>query len=161
MRAICLIIMVLTGCAGQLGPVPARLPNSTPKSETLPAHEPDAPDEINQMGERYRDVRPIRTLHGKATYYSPSLAGRPMASGERYDPNRAQAAHRTLPFGTVVRVTRIDSQRSVVVRVTDRGPFGGKGRIIDLSHAAAERLGILRAGVADVRVDVLKIPSKR
>ena len=80
-----------------------------------------------------------------------------MASGERYDPALAQAAHRTLPFGTIVRVTDRKSGKAVVVRITDRGPYG-KGRIIDLSHAAAERIGLLRQGVTDVRVDVLELP---
>jgi rare lipoprotein A len=84
-----------------------------------------------------------------------------MASGEHYDPNRAQAAHRTLPFGTIVRVTNVSSNDSVVVRIVDRGPFGGKGRIIDLSYAAARKIGIVRAGVADVRVDILQLPVHR
>ena len=84
-----------------------------------------------------------------------------MASGERYDPNRAQAAHRTLPFGTIVRVTNVHSNESVVVRIVDRGPFGGKGRIIDLSYGAAKRIGLVRAGVADVRVDILQLPIPR
>jgi len=80
-----------------------------------------------------------------------------MASGEVYQPDGAQAAHRTLPFGTIVRVTMVESKRSVIVRITDRGPYG-KGRIIDVSYAAAERLGLIRAGVAAVRVDVLEMP---
>jgi rare lipoprotein A len=80
-----------------------------------------------------------------------------MASGETYDPKRAQAAHRTLPFGTVVRVTDLKSGKAVVVRITDRGPYG-KGRIVDLSHAAAERIGLLRIGVTEVRLDVLELP---
>ena len=80
-----------------------------------------------------------------------------MASGELYQPTRAQAAHRTLPFGTTVRVTNIKSNESVVVKIADRGPYG-KGRIIDLSYSAAERIGLIRPGVAEVRVDVLEMP---
>ena len=91
---------------------------------------------------------------GTASYYADSLAGRPTASGEPYDPRALTAAHRTLPFGTIVEVTREDG-RKVVVRVNDRGPFGRKERILDLSRAAAEQLGIVRAGVAKVTIRVI------
>jgi len=97
---------------------------------------------------------------GKATYYSNSLAGHPMASGEIYQPDCAQAAHRTLPFGSIVRVRVVKSGASVVVRIADRGPYAGNGRIIDLSYAAARTIGLVRAGVADVRVEVLRVPEK-
>lgn len=97
-----------------------------------------------------------QVLHGSATYYSNSLAGRKTASGEVYDPKALTAAHRTLPFGQKVRVVRAESGEAVVVRINDRGPFAGRGRIIDLSYAAAEQLNMVRAGVVDVRVEVLK-----
>jgi rare lipoprotein A len=89
-----------------------------------------------------------------ATYYSPHLAGRKTASGDRYDPALYTAAHRTLPFGTMVEVKRSDGRR-VVVRINDRGPFGDPDRIIDLSHRAAQDLGILREGTARVEVRVV------
>jgi rare lipoprotein A len=96
---------------------------------------------------------------GKATWYSDSLAGNSTASGEPYDPHELTAAHRTLPLGTRVRVTRLDgNERSVEVRINDRGPFGGHGRIIDLSRAAAEALDMIAAGVVRVRVEVLELP---
>lgn len=91
---------------------------------------------------------------GTASYYADSLAGRSTASGEPYDPKAMTAAHRTLPFGTMVEVTR-DDGRKVVVRINDRGPFGKKKRIIDLSRRAAEELGMVRAGVAKVTVRVI------
>ncbi len=95
-----------------------------------------------------------------ATYYSSRLAGRRTASGERYDPGAMTAAHRKLPFGTRVRVTRLDEPRtSVVVRINDRGPFGG-GRVVDVSMAAAKRLGMVRAGVVKVRLEVLSTPGR-
>jgi rare lipoprotein A len=97
---------------------------------------------------------------GVASYYADSLAGRPTASGEPYDPAALTAAHRTLPFGTLVEVTR-DDGRSVVVRINDRGPFGKKKRIIDLSRRAAEALGIVRAGVAEVTVRVVGRAAKK
>lgn len=95
---------------------------------------------------------------GQASYYSDALAGNSTASGEPYDPAALTAAHRTLPFGTRVRVTRLDKDLSVEVRINDRGPFGRRGRIIDLSRAAAERLEMIRAGVVRVRVEVLELP---
>ena len=97
-------------------------------------------------------------LRGKASYYADSLAGRSTASGEPYDPKLHSAAHRKLPFGTVVRVTRQDTGAVTYVRVNDRGPFGSRDRVIDLSRAAAEELEMLRAGVVPVRVEVLDRP---
>jgi rare lipoprotein A len=92
---------------------------------------------------------------GTASYYADSLAGHKMANGEAYDPSRPTMAHRTLPFGTVVRVVRISTGATVVVQVTDRGPFGKRQRIADVSREAARRLGMLRDGVVDVRLEVL------
>lgn len=94
------------------------------------------------------------TFTGGASWYGPGFAGRRTASGEVFDPSQLTAAHRTLPFGTRVRVTDLETGRSVEVRVNDRGPFS-PGRVIDLSRAAAEELGAVRRGVVQVRVDVL------
>jgi rare lipoprotein A len=91
---------------------------------------------------------------GLASWYDDSLHGRPTASGEPYDRNALTAAHRTLPFGTTVRVARLDADRSVVVTINDRGPFV-EGRIIDLSRRAAEELDMIHDGVARVRVVVV------
>jgi rare lipoprotein A len=93
---------------------------------------------------------------GRASYYSDRLAGHRTAAGERYDPSALTAAHRTLPFGTIVDVARMDG-RHVTVRINDRGPFAA-GRIIDLSRRAASELGIVRAGVADVVLRVVWRP---
>jgi rare lipoprotein A len=106
------------------------------------------------------DEAPLEVLRGRASYYADSLAGNPTASGERYDPAALTAASRDLPFGTRVRVIREDTGASVVVRVNDRGPFGDRSRILDLSRAAAERLDMIRAGVVDVRVEVLERPDR-
>src|SRR5579859_868404 len=84
---------------------------------------------------------------GYATWYGAALAGHMTASGERFDPSKMTAAHRSLPFGTWVDVTRVDTGQSVRVRITDRGPFGHQERIIDLSREAAKELGILKNGV--------------
>jgi len=85
---------------------------------------------------------------GNAAYYY----GRRTASGEQVSAAEFTAAHRTLPFGTQVRVTNLANGRSVIVRVNDRGPFG-RGRIIDVSRAAARELGMIGSGVAKVRLD--------
>ena len=91
---------------------------------------------------------------GKASYYGDRHHGLRTASGERFDQNALTAAHRTLPFGTRVRVTNLNNERSVVLRINDRGPFV-RGRVIDVSRAAAVRLDMLRAGVVPVRVETL------
>ncbi len=88
---------------------------------------------------------------GKASYYSDKFHGRKTANGERYDKTALTAAHPTLPFGSMVEVTHAKTKKKVVVRVNDRGPFG-KGRVIDLSRAAAEQLGMVREGVAEVQL---------
>lgn len=96
---------------------------------------------------------------GLATFYSREFTGDKTASGSRYDPNALTAAHRTWPFGTVVRVTELETGRSVLVTITDRGPFGKnrrKGAVIDLSRAAARQLSMIEDGVIRVRLDVMR-----
>lgn len=92
---------------------------------------------------------------GKASYYGSRHHGKRTASGERFDQHALTAAHRSLPFGTRVRVTNLRNQRSVVVRINDRGPYA-RGRIIDLSRQAARQLGMLSAGVVPVRVESIQ-----
>lgn len=91
---------------------------------------------------------------GLASWYGERFHGRLTASGERYDMAGLTAAHPSLPFGSRVRVTNLANGRSVVVVINDRGPYA-KGRLVDLSHAAAKQLGIVEDGVAQVRLDVL------
>ena len=91
---------------------------------------------------------------GRASYYGERFRGRRTASGERFDPDALTAAHRRLPFGTRLRVTNVRNGRSVVVRVNDRGPFHG-ARVLDLSRAAARRIGMVRSGTARVRIERL------
>lgn len=101
----------------------------------------------------------LATFEGRASYYSDSLSGRRTANGERYDPNLFTAASRDLPFDTVVRVTRLDTLDQVVVRINDRGPFGDRRRILDLSRAAATRIDMIRAGVVNIRAEVIAMPA--
>lgn len=98
---------------------------------------------------------------GKASWYGGRFHGRKTASGERFDKRAMTAAHRKLPFGTRVRVTSLNTGRSVEVRINDRGPFGRRERIIDLSEAAAETLGMKNAGVVRVKLEVLSVPEPR
>ncbi|GEP95167.1 septal ring lytic transglycosylase RlpA family protein [Chitinophaga cymbidii] len=91
------------------------------------------------------------TESGKASYYADKFQGRRTASGEIFRQRRMTAAHKTLPFGTKVRVTNLSNGRSIKVRINDRGPFVA-GRIIDLSKKAARKLGMLNDGVVNVKV---------
>jgi rare lipoprotein A len=103
--------------------------------------------------------RPVSTEIGLASWYGPPYANRKAADGSVYDQNAMTAAHRTLPMGSIVRVTNLANDQSVVVRITDRGPFVGD-RIIDLSLAAAKATGVYRAGVAKVRVEAYAPPDR-
>jgi rare lipoprotein A len=100
----------------------------------------------------------VHVQRGKATYYGGKFHGRRTASGERFDKNAMVAAHPSLPFGTVVRVTNVKNGRSTSVRIVDRGPakrIQRRGIIIDLSHGAARQLGFVAQGRTPVRLDVL------
>ena len=93
-----------------------------------------------------------------ASWYGGKFQGRQTASGEIFDTNEFTAAHKTLPFGTIVKVTSLENEKTTVVRINDRGPFI-PGRIIDLSRAAAAAIGLAGAGVAKVRIEVLSPDS--
>jgi len=93
-----------------------------------------------------------------ATWYGDAFAGKKTSNGERFDPNQYTAAHRKLPFGTWVEVTRVDTRSSVRVRINDRGPWGHEDRIIDLSRKAAEKIDLVNAGVVKVQLRVVDGP---
>ena len=103
--------------------------------------------------------KPVSTEVGLASWYGPPYAGRKGADGTVYDQNAMTAAHLTLPMGTMVRVTNLTTNQSVVVKITDRGPFV-RGRIIDLSLAAAKATGVYRVGVAKVKVEAFPAPVR-
>lgn len=94
---------------------------------------------------------------GSASFYSLKFRGRRTASGEVYDPNQLTAAHRTLKFGTKVKITNLSNNQSVIVRINDRGPHV-KSRIIDVSYSAAQKLGMIDKGIVQVAVEVVKNP---
>lgn len=93
-------------------------------------------------------------LNGNASWYGPKFAGRKTANGEIFDPSQLTAAHQTLPFGSYVLVTNLSNNRSVTVRINDRGPFKA-GRIIDLSRVAAEVIGMIGPGTARVKLELI------
>lgn len=130
----------LMGNAPPLTDIPGR-----PTPQQMPAQVAFAPT-----------VRAV--LRGLASWYGPGFHGNRSASGERYNQNALTAAHRSLPFGTMVRVTNLRNGLSVVVRINDRGPFS-RGRIIDLSAASARIIGLKSSGVARVKVEVLGEPE--
>ncbi len=100
----------------------------------------------------------LDAVRGEASYYGDKFAGRTTASGEPFDPEAMTAAHRSLPFGSRVRVTRVGGNQSVTVRINDRGPYADN-RIIDLSQAAARELGMIDEGVVEVQIEVVDTPS--
>jgi len=99
-------------------------------------------------------VAMAQTQTGKASFYADKFEGSPTASGEKYKHSKLTAAHKTLPFGTKVRVTNLANNKTVEVVVNDRGPYVD-GRVIDLSRSAAEQLGYINQGLADVKVEVI------
>ena len=99
--------------------------------------------------------RVIAVSNGQASWYGPGFYGNRTASGEVLRPGTLTAAHRTLPFGTRVRVTNLNNGLSAIVRINDRGPFHGN-RMLDLAHGAASQLGVVASGVASVKMEVLQ-----
>lgn len=99
-------------------------------------------------------------MHGKASYYAGKFHGRHTSSGEIFHKDSMTCAHRSLPFGTMLRVRNTSNGREVMVRVTDRGPFAA-GRIVDLSLGAARKLDMVSAGVTGVEVEVISKPGRK
>jgi len=127
---------------------------------TLP---PAAPREVTSgivTKPAKKPVTAFNPLWGLATWYGKVLNGRHTSSGERFNMMAMTCAHKTLPFGTVIRVVDLDTDKSVVVRVTDRGELPGN-HVVDLSYAAARELGTLKTGVAHVRLEVIGTPHSK
>lgn len=148
------------GCAKGLPEAPAPLPRPTPSGlpPTAPGTVVFEPPELPPIEPAPPEVEPRQPLEvhtGMASYYADKFHQRRTASGQRYDRNEFVAAHRSFPFGTLLRVTNLANDRVVMVRVIDRGPFV-KGRILDLSRRAAEELEFIGVGLARVRIEVLE-----
>lgn len=130
--AVVCALLMLSGCATRKGIIV----------------EPDKPHEIY-------DAKPASVLYGKASYYYGRWIGHITANGEIYRAGDVTAAHKTLPFNTMVRVTNLKNNKSVIVRINNRGPYV-KGRILDLSLVAAQKVGMTQAGVVPVKAEILK-----
>jgi rare lipoprotein A len=134
-------------------------PEGASKNDRLPGAESD--EESNaDLAEPTLPAgsRPLATEIGRASWYGPPYHNRRGSNGEVYNMHAMTAAHRTLPLGSIVRVTNLKTGQSALVRITDRGPFI-PGRVLDLSLAAARRLDVYLPGVADVRVEVMQAPA--
>lgn len=133
------------------------------RATPVPAPTPSADATPEEVPERLRERLPeavLETVRGEATFYADTFEGRRTASGIPFRQNQMVAAHRGYPFGTLLRVTNLRNDRSVNVRVVDRGPHGARARargtILDLSRRAAERLGYVAAGRTPVKIEVLE-----
>lgn len=134
-------------------PAPAATPAATPApAAATPA--PAAPPTAAPTPPTTPAAAPAGSEAGLAAVYNHKLNGHKTASGERYDANRLTAAHKTLPFGTMVKVTNVKNQKTVTVRINDRGPTQA-GRILDISTAAAQKLGIKPTAMAEVSAEVV------
>ncbi len=157
--ALITIAALASGCASQkppraTAPPPEPTRDATPATEPTPAPKPTIkPGGVAKKG---------ATEKGLASWYGEPYHGRRTASGEIYDMHEMTAAHRTLPFGTMVKVERRDTGADVKLRITDRGPFI-QGRIIDLSYAGAKKIGLDIDGIAPVKVTVIgwEAPPKK
>ena len=148
-------ISVLFACAALLSPVPARAISSSSYSTVEVS--PETTINMNKwMMEKNQPVQQTLAYaySGVASWYGPGFYGNRTANGEVYRPGTYTVAHRSLPFGTRVRITNLNNGRSAVARVNDRGPFVG-GRIVDLGQGIASHLGVTSSGIADVRLEVL------
>ena len=154
--------MLLSGChhsqqaAYTPPPPPATASTRTPTHRPA-TREPLSPAQPQRELDRI-DGKPVSTEVGLASWYGPPYHNRQAADGSVFDQNALTAAHRTLPMGSTVRVTNLATNESVVVKITDRGPFV-PNRILDLSLAAAKATGVYRAGVAKVKVEVFEHPT--
>src|SRR5688500_1891804 len=189
MKRLAFLLLLLTGCSSTPpyeAPSPEAPPPAEPRSrggyykddgphENPPANLAQVPDAVPRVEPLHpyanrpytvfgRDYQPLARLQpfrqrGLASWYGKRFHGKKTASGEIYDMYAMTAAHPTLPIPSYVRVTHVASGRSVVVRVNDRGPFHAS-RIIDLSYAAANRLGFVQAGSAEVQVEAVAAPEQ-
>jgi rare lipoprotein A len=176
--AVALMAATLSGCGGKKQArvnTPPPPPTAAPSGATIPAPnsstpkraEATSPSDTAKKQERAHEIarelsvpegtKPISVETGNASWYGAPYHNRRSSNGEIYDMHQLTAAHRTLPLGSTVRVTNLKTGHFTIVRITDRGPFV-EGRIVDLSLAAAKQADIWQAGVAKVRLEVLRTP---
>jgi rare lipoprotein A len=151
-----LLVIVGVALAAAFGPVPMRTVQANADLSKPTIVMPPVTSPTPRLVEDIQAERkiPANLLHGFASWYGTVFNGRQTASGETYDMYDMTACHPTLPFGTTVRVVNMRNRRSVIVRITDRGLLYN-GRIMDLSYAAAQKLDMVRNGVAPVKIQIL------
>ena len=167
-----LSLTLLTSCAGHkrarvgvppLPPVaepptpaaPNRPASSTPKKQSEPSANETTEDELISIP---AGAKPLLVETGMASWYGAPYHNRTGSNGKAYNMHAMTAAHRTLPLGSIVRVTNLKTNHSALLRITDRGPFV-EGRILDLSYAAAKKLDVWQPGVANVKLEVMETPA--
>jgi rare lipoprotein A len=164
--AAALVLALVAGCSHRrqtayVPPPPTLQP--APPGESVPETQPESGREQRRMrlsaDEEFVEThQPIYTETGVASWYGPPYNRHAGANGQIYDENMISAANRTLPMGSLIRVTYLRTGESAVMRITDRGPFVA-GRILDLSEGAAKAIGMYRAGVGEVRIEVYSAPE--
>jgi peptidoglycan lytic transglycosylase len=167
------VLTLLTGCAHhqqarvQVPPPPAiEEPTSSTTSPPVARNVPPAvtppkkatTEENDEVITLPADAKPLFTEIGMSSWYGAPYHNRRGSNGELYNMHAMTAAHRTLPLGSIVRVTNLKTNHTALVRITDRGPFV-EGRILDLSYAAAKKLDVWQPGVAEVKVEVMQTPT--
>jgi rare lipoprotein A len=155
------VLTILTACSHkpQRAAVPAAPPPASAPAGEAPsdAAKGEAAKVTAPEIEILLDAKPVLVETGIASWYGPPYHNRRGSNGEIYDMHAMTAAHRTLPLGSIVRVVNVQTKASAIVRITDRGPFI-EGRVVDLSKAAAEKIGMLQKGTTEVRIEVLTTP---
>jgi rare lipoprotein A len=144
---LCAVVVSAAACAGTVG-LATRTPAPAPPL-------PIASSVTSSVTAPSRGSAPVSRETGTAAWYGKEYQGKKTASGEIFDMNLFTAAHRTLPLGTVLRVTNLENEKNVTVTINDRGPFT-RNRVLDLSYAAARELGFVAQGTARVQIDILK-----
>lgn len=142
--------LVLISCSGTT--------RYTTRNESSPGEKSikrERPKEEKNNSSEYSSVKPLETVKGIASYYGKKFNGKKTSNGETFDMNALTAAHKTYPFGTIIRVVDLKNGNTIIVRVNDRMP-SYNGRLIDLSYGAAKKLGMLTDGIAEVRLEILK-----
>jgi peptidoglycan lytic transglycosylase len=173
------ILLLLAGCGHpkqarvNVPPPPASTPEAPPSEPSAASNPESAPKkERPSSGETRREessadlaepvipagAAPLATEIGRASWYGPPYHNRRGSNGEVYNMNAMTAAHRTLPLGSIVRVTNLKTGHTALVRITDRGPFI-PGRVLDLSLAAARKIDVYLPGIAEVKVEVMQAPA--
>ena len=150
--------LALSACAAQQSPAPDAPPPAEPAPHAAAAPAAPAAKKAARQSAAKKADKTEKTAKfsqtGKASWYGPGFHGKKTANGEWFDMNTLTAAHRTLPISSRVRVTNLANGKSVVVRINDRGPYHGN-RVMDLSKAAAQELGFIRTGTAQVKIEPL------